>query len=509
MPDCSKSFAALCAVLTLTGGCRGECLVNLNTPQCDVRYPRSTLSVHSISRIPSSTEDIFVDLDSNFTISGTESVGRRWSLTPFDEGWAIGMPLVNTVLAVPPAHGPDGLSTCDNWWRIEQLDSDENTIRFSPDGDTACQNTAAVSLWQGEGSFGQTVAATDVDGDGMLDLWVGAPDTNLQQGSLHLFLNPAENQTPDLTLMGTNSGEQIGNNLAVCGDVNGDGIGDTLVGTPYLHQTTARSNPRGSGGAVLLQSGQLGDLSEEQTLFTAERGWTGEGTSEHAGLALWCGSDLTGDMYADLLISAPFSNQCANTQEGVQCGAVYLIPGGPNVLQTGTLASHSIRTFTGQTDRGFCGSSVTAGDINNDGKPEILIGCPGANGGNGRVDIYEGQDLLNANQGPAVTLTGNASSTSQAHLGALLHLADVRGTGFQGLFAGAPYQPAANDSIQSGQIFFWSNANLRQALAESTSPDATYLYQGTNPFESVGKKFLPVPRSDSPAQDLIIFTRNQ
>ena len=94
---------------------------------------------------------------------------------------------------------------------------------------------------QANARFGATVAtAGDVNGDGIADILVGAPDydsplsPNPHEGRAFVYLGTP--QGPGLTPVWTADGAQIGFGSAgaSAGDVNGDGFDDIIVGEPDL-----------------------------------------------------------------------------------------------------------------------------------------------------------------------------------------------------------------------------------------------------------------------------------
>ncbi|MEI8255587.1 MAG: VCBS repeat-containing protein, partial [Deltaproteobacteria bacterium] len=85
------------------------------------------------------------------------------------------------------------------------------------------------------GNFGALVtSAGDVNGDGYADVLVSAPSTNISRGALFVYRGSASGlePTPSLVLRGAaGPGVEFGSAAASAGDVNADGFGDVVVGS--------------------------------------------------------------------------------------------------------------------------------------------------------------------------------------------------------------------------------------------------------------------------------------
>jgi hypothetical protein len=84
-------------------------------------------------------------------------------------------------------------------------------------------------------SFGLTVAALgDVTADGIADLGIGAPREN-NRGVVRIYqgtLGPSPTASPIASIVGTQDNARLGEAVAGGGDVDGDGIGDMVIGEP-------------------------------------------------------------------------------------------------------------------------------------------------------------------------------------------------------------------------------------------------------------------------------------
>jgi len=208
--------------------------------------------------------------------------------------------------------------------------------------------------------------AGDVNGDGYDDIVAGAPGVSgsaVDRGSAYLFYGGQPmNGGPDLCMTGASAGDRFGWSVAGCGDVDGDGDGDFLVGAPY------NDGGQDNAGVSYLFLG-----SPSMDPF-AELHFYGMYADQHVG---WCNAgagDVDRDGYDDMLVGAPGYNGALPA-----AGGAYIYLGGPAIHTTADIQ------FIGEVQNGAFGSSLAgAGDIDGDGYSDIVVGAPGdATGGSG------------------------------------------------------------------------------------------------------------------------------
>jgi hypothetical protein len=146
-------------------------------------------------------------------------------------------------------------------------------------------------------------------------------------------------------------------------DFNGDGMSDLAVGAPYA--TVA--GRRRAGAVAVGYGGHVTWLS----MRTAER-------NAGFGAALATG-DFNADHCADLAVAAPGEGPTRPGADGT--GAVYLYYGSPRGLHPGRTLSVRNLGRTPGSDR--FGTALAVGDLDRDGRDDLVTGIPGLAGGGG------------------------------------------------------------------------------------------------------------------------------
>ncbi|MFT5679274.1 MAG: hypothetical protein ACI8RZ_000178 [Myxococcota bacterium] len=274
-------------------------------------------------------------------------------------------------------------------------------------------------------------AAGDFNDDGDLDFIIGAPlnDTAaVDAGAAYLLFGPlnasALLSTADVIFAGTATTEQAGSSVSGGGDINNDGYDDVAIGAPSLSV----------GGVVVGGVSVVNGTSAPAGAFSltyADAIIQGVGVGDLTGASVSVGGDTNGDGYDDLLIGAPGGG-----------GTAYLFQG----PISGTLsASNADAIFTTTEANAALGTSVDfAGDLNDDGRDDVILGAPGSDlGGYQTGTAYlmlapvVGSQLVSDADGAVVGQgSGDAAGFAVAGVG------DFNLDGYDDVVTGAPFSDA-------------------------------------------------------------------
>ncbi|MBK8550009.1 MAG: FG-GAP repeat protein [Ignavibacteria bacterium] len=263
-------------------------------------------------------------------------------------------------------------------------------------GGSTMNNTADV-IMTGEDDydkFGQAVSgAGDVNGDGYADAMVGALFSDFS-GKVFLFYGGKNmNNTADLIMTGGAFDDQFGSTLSDAGDVNGDGYSDIIAGMngfynyrDFAYVFFGGSNMDNVADITLSEPGSL--------LF---------------GFRVSSAGDLNGDGYGDVMVAAWIYDTFSK---------VYIYNGGLNMNNVYDM----VLSGEGTNDR-FGLALSSAGDVNDDGFSDLIIGAYEYNNYTGKAFLYTLGNIVRLNikiipEGYYFSSTGtlNMSDTVRAYL---------------------------------------------------------------------------------------------
>jgi len=214
--------------------------------------------------------------------------------------------------------------------------------------------------------------------------------------------------TADTTLTGPSGGASFGWGSSGAGDVDGDGYDDVVVGAPGVSSFT---------GAAYVYLGSDGGVST-----TASTTLSGPSSDSYFGWSVAGAGDVNGDGYDDIVGGA--------WRTSTFTGSAFVYLGG-----AGGVDATADVTMTGPGSGSAFGGRVSgAGDLDDDGYDDIIIGADGYSMGTGRAFVYLGSDA-----GPSATadttLDGPASASHFS--GSVSAAGDVDGDGYDDALVGA------------------------------------------------------------------------
>ncbi|MDP2315295.1 MAG: integrin alpha [Pseudomonadota bacterium] len=209
---------------------------------------------------------------------------------------------------------------------------------------------------------GETLAAEDLDGDGISDLIIGDPnypEVDYPQGALYVVHLPVTGivDVPDSAdaVVRNEAPGDFALAMDALGDVDGDGYGDLLVA---FHRRDVTS-----GGLVF--RGPLASTDDPVDLAWA----TLVNDAVPAGTNVRAAGDVDGDGRADVLLGAPSLSPTADGEDAL--GGVYLYYG----LTSGTLLlTDRSAVFHGDATHRAGWAFAGGDDLDGDGHDDVVIG---------------------------------------------------------------------------------------------------------------------------------------
>ncbi|HRN67634.1 MAG TPA: Ig-like domain-containing protein [Promineifilum sp.] len=317
----------------------------------------------------------------------------------------------------------------------------------------------------------------DVNNDGYDDLIIGAPGADLDEltpeaGAVFVVFGQASfpakvdlnslNGASGFRMNGIVMDDRAGAGVNLAKDVNGDGFDDILIGAP----DASPGGKQGAGQIYVVWGKQSFPPVFNLSTLNGTNGFIVDGVASEtsAGKILRMAGDLNKDGYGDFLLSAGshLSGRSLDT------GTVFVVFGQQTFPAKFNLAgingTNGFR-IEGIADGDNAGRAVAAaGDVNGDGRDDLVIGAPYASDNKGEAYIVFGRttysaaiNLKDLNGLNGVRLIGDQAN---GEAGTAVSAADINGDGLQDVVIGASAAGSGSSRLAGMTYVVFGRANF-------------------------------------------------
>jgi len=340
---------------------------------------------------------------------------------------------------------------------------------------------------------GFSLAVGNVNGDSYDDIIIGVPRGDpaggINAGEVYVVYGSASARmlgTMDLSqnpsgvtrFHGAAQEDRTGFSVGA-GDINGDGIDDIIIGA-YQADPLMRD----MGGVTYLIYGFAAiDDSTTVELAVSPIGMTkiyGEALGVMSGYSV-CAGDFSDDGIDDIAVTAPASRN--------HSGCVYVIEGDTDIDTLETLDTDedsigvSLLKIYGAANYDSLGIALAAGDIDADGRVDLIIGAPGGDAGGGTdsgtayvlfgSSGFFSETVIHLGNPPAVEKLEIYGREPGEHLGNAFALGDLNRDGRAELAMGAKHASPKERPHAGTTYILWGKNDLDEIGAIDLSQDVS------------------------------------
>ena len=223
----------------------------------------------------------------------------------------------------------------------------------------------------------------------------------------------------------------------------------------------------------------------EETRFT--RTYPGAGDAVGSGNQAVAVADFNDDGFDDMAIG--YANYAPPAFPGTTRGRVVIVYGGDTPLEQNIDDLASKTVILNQNDNAQFGYALSAGDVTDDGLPDLVVGAPGARTGKGVVTVLENSLLATPGSSSDVNTDGANPSSGEgryvgdeegASYGSSVLCVDTTGDGAAEIIGGAP-NSTVNANFNSGKVYVAFGANFVSGTTlDIVSESEVYTYLGAS-----------------------------